>query len=277
MTRNFREMLEARQAEGKLTCLGLDSDYEKIPPSARMSTPAKSQVQFNHCIVGATKDQVCAYKLNLGPYSKQGAEGIMALRETIADINEVAPGVATILDAKYGDIGNSNKHYAATAFDYFGADAVTVNPYFGGEALEPFFERTNKGIFVLCRTSNQGAGEFQDLISDHKLLYQRIAHNFARHWNKNGNCGLVVGATYPQELREVRRIVGDNMPILSPGIGAQGGDLEGTVTAGKDSRGVGIIVNAGSSSAFASNDANYAEATRRDLLRINSLINQYRQ
>ncbi len=191
-------------------------------------------------------------------------------------IHTVAPDVPVILDAKDMDIGNTNTGYVRMAFEYCQADAITINPYLGMEAAQPFLDQKDKGIIVLCRTSNKGSGEFQDLLIKSDMpLYQYVASRVAKYWNKNGNCALVVGATYPNELAQVRRIVGD-MPILIPGIGVQGGDVEATVKAGRDSRGQGMIINASRSIIFASNGPDFAEAARRETLKLHNLINQYR-
>jgi len=232
-------------------------------------------VWFNHEVVKTTKDLVCAYKPNIAFYEAHGSKGLAALQQTIKDIHALAPDVPVILDAKRGDIRNTNVGYAQMAFGFLGADAITVHPYLGAEALQPFLARAEKGVIVLCRTSNPGAGEFQDLSVNGEPLYRFVARRVASEWNKNGNCGLVVGATYPDELREVREIAPD-MPILIPGIGAQGGDVEKTVSAGKDSRGQGMIVNSSHSIIFASKGADFAEAARRETEKLRDLINQYR-
>ncbi len=268
-------MLEAQWSRGNLVCVGLDSEYGKIPESARKDGVQDTIVKFNQAIVEATWDLVCAYKPNAAFYEAYGYEGIAALRRTIADIHVLAPNVPVILDAKRADIGNTNAGYVQAAFEFLQADAITVHPYLGAEALQPFLDLKDKGIIVLCRTSNPGAGEFQDLSVSGEPLYRFVARRVASEWNKNGNCALVVGATYPEELREVRGLVGD-MPILIPGIGAQGGDVEQTVTAGKDSRGWGMIINSSRGIIFASKGADFAEAARRETLKLRDLINQYR-
>lgn len=284
--RNFRQMLEAKWSEGKFVCVGLDSEDEKIPLSVRQASVANTIVEFNRAIVKATKDLVCAYKPNIAFYEAHGNEGIAALHRTIVDIHYLAPDIPVILDAKRADIGNTNNGYVKMAFASLGVDAITVHPYLGQEALQPFLEQKDKGIIVLCRTSNPGAGEFQDLRVRYKLspsdsntghmpLYQYVAKQVAEHWNKNGNCALVVGATAPEELREVRSIVGD-IPILIPGIGAQGGDVEKTISAGKDSRGWGMIINSSRGIIFASNGEDFADAARRETMKLHDLINQYR-
>ena len=289
MIRNFRQMLEAKWAEGRFVCVGLDGDYKKIPETVKSKKHGVCSVMldFNQAIIDATKDLAGAYKLNAAFYEAHGTAGMDALRYTIEYIRTAAPKVPVIYDAKRADIGNTNDGYVKSAFDWLYADAITVNPYFGQEALEPFLKEKDKGIIVLCRTSNKGASEFQDLWWDiglgHPLanklgklsitLYQQVAYNVATHWNNNGNCALVVGATYPEELARVRQIVGD-MPILIPGIGAQGGDLEKTVLAGKDSRGRGMIINSSRGIIFASSGADFAEATRHETQKLHNSINQ---
>ncbi len=193
-------------------------------------------------------------------------------------MRQLAPGVPVILDAKQGDIGNSNLGYVEDDFDWLQADAVTINPYLGLEdGLQPFFDRADKGIIVLCKTSNKGSGEFQDLMVRSKgqyptePLYRRVARCVTNDWNANGNCAVVVGATYPEQLAEVRAIVGD-MPILIPAIGSQGGDLEATVRAGVNSRGEGMIINNARKVIFASGREDFADAARSELLRMHDDI-----
>lgn len=303
--RNFRELLEAQWSRGNFVCVGLDSELSKIPKVAQrgytksMSSTTNTLVEFNQFIVEATRDLVCAYKPNIAFYEAYGNEGIIALKLTIEKIHAIAPEVPVILDAKRADIGNTNAGYVAAAFDFLGADAITVHPYLGAEALQPFLDRKDKGIIVLCRTSNPGAGEFQDLpvpitfeeakyfdsvhapyaayvhVGCRTSLYNYVAYQVSKHWNKNGNCAVVVGATCPHELSSVRSIVGD-MPILIPGVGAQGGDVEKTVSAGKDSRGQGMIINSSRGIIFASKEAGFAEAARRETQKLHDTINQYR-
>jgi orotidine-5'-phosphate decarboxylase len=301
MERNFRQLLEERWSVGNFVCVGLDSEFGKIPESAYKPGHectvgiANTMVAFNREIVEATQDMVCAYKLNSAFYEESGNEGMSALWRTIADINRFAPHVPVILDAKRADIGNTNNCYVTASFGWLRADAITVHPYLGREAMQPFLDQKNKGIIVLCRTTNKGAGEFQDLHTttldprdkpkgmkaktwlnllreDSMPLYQRVAFNVARDWNTNGNCLLVVGATYPLQAKEVREIVGD-MAFLLPGIGTQGGDVEATVMATADSRGYGMIINASSSIIFASSGDDYAEAARRETMKLRSQIN----
>jgi orotidine-5'-phosphate decarboxylase len=293
MERNFRELLEARWAAGKFVCVGLDSDIEKIPAIMHAGDGVYQMIaKFNAAIVKATMPFACAFKPNIAFYECHGQEGWEALQQTIWHINTCAPDVPVILDAKRADIGSTNQNYVHAAFKLLRADAITVHPYFGEEAMQPFLDQKNKGIFVLCRTSNPGGGEFQDLHVGHTgtfgvnggyhhgyahvPLYRYVAHRVATEWNKNGNCALVVGATYPKELVEVRAIVG-NMPILIPGVGAQGGDVEAAVKSGMDSRGLGMIINSSRGIIFASKGHDFAEAAGREAEKLNNLISQHRK
>ena len=275
---SFRQKLQTVWDERKFVCVGLDSDlnHPKFPSSVpshpwaervvNLSGDGLKQLSFNCAIVDATKDLVMAYKPNLAFY--RGGEGKQVLKLTIRYIREVAPDVLIILDAKQADIDNTNDGYVAEDFDYYGSDAVTVHPYLGAQAMKPFLNCEDKGVIVLIRTSNEGAGEFQDQPVPSPdgngtiPLYQLVAHNVSRLWNNNGNCAGVVGATYPTELAQVRQIVGDGFPILIPGIGAQGGDLEATVLAGRDSSGQGMIINNSRGVIFASSGEDFAAAAR---------------
>ncbi len=289
MERNFRQMLESKWAQRKFVCVGLDSDIEKISLISSIEGALPYQIWTFGCeIVEKTYDLVCAFKPNIAFYEAHGKDGLLALQNIIKFIHKTAPDVPIILDAKRADIGNTNKGYLQMAFDYLNVDAITVNPFLGGEALEPFLARKNKGIFVLCRTSNPGSDELQDLKVNvptdegsflmsiftkgttsnvtegySTKMFIHLAYRVKKEWNKNNNCGLVVGATYPNELKEVRKIVGDGFPILIPGIGAQGGDLEKTVEAGKDTLDQGMIINSSRGIIFASSGEDFAEAARR--------------
>lgn len=270
--RNFRQMLEDRWASGTAVCVGLDSDDRKIPESARKGDAVTTILAFNRAIVDATKDLVCAFKPNAAFYEAHGPDGWLALEETIAYINRVAPEIPVILDAKRADIGNTNDGYVIGGYNRLNADAITVHPYLGGEAMKPFLDCKDKGVIVLCRTSNPGAGEFQDLPVKGMKLFEYIAVCVASGWNANKNCALVVGATYPEELADVRMLVED-MPILIPGIGAQGGDLEKTVAAGKDSRGRGMIINSSRGIIFASKGPDFADVARKETIKLRDGIN----
>lgn len=268
----FFETLDKRWAAGARVCIGLDPDLEKIPACAHGNFG-----YFLKEIILATHPMALAYKPNIAFFSGKQAKIRRAwLKDAIRLIRQVAPDVPVILDSKRGDIGNTNVGYVAEAFESFKVDAVTVHNYLGMEAMKPFLDQKDKGIIVLCRTSNPGAGEFQDLLVMPPIesaarwniryqsmrFYEYVAYRVSREWNYNGNCALVVGATAPEQLKEVRDIVGDDMPILIPGYGKQGGDLKASVENGVNSRKSGIIINESSRVIFASNGLDFAEAAR---------------
>lgn len=244
-TASFRERLvSAMQSSGSMICVGLDPQPGRTAPDDFLS--------FNTRVIEATADLVCAYKPQSAFYEAAGDVGWQALKDTIATIRSVAPAAFVILDAKRNDIGNTAEAYAAAAFEWFGADAITINPYLGGDAVAPFLQRPERGAFALCRTSNPGAGDLQSLaVGDDEPLYLAVASQ-ARAWSaaNHDNLGLVVGATWPEELAQVRSRCPD-MPILLPGIGAQGGDLEASVAAGVDADGRGLLVSASRSVIYA--------------------------
>lgn len=274
--RVFSELIEARFDEKKSVCVGLDSERGKIPQAAVKETDEETLVYFNSALVDATWDLVCAYKPNWAFYLALGLPGLSALVKTVAYANKRAPGVPVIGDIKVADIGNTNNGYVKAAFEVFGFDAITLHPYLGGEALQPFLSRPDKGFFVLSRTSNPGAGEFQDIRDDGDCipLFMRVAKAVVG-WNKLGNCGIVVGATYPEELKDIRQEVG-NLPILIPGLGAQGGEVEPAVKYGMSERKKDAIYNSARAIIFASNGPDFAEAARRETLKLHEMINQYR-
>lgn len=273
----FNERLDAQADANKQLCIGLDCELAKIPLCVTRSRGVQMALtSFANRIVDATHDIVACYKPNIAFFEAHGADGLNALREIVAHINAIAPNVPVILDAKRADIDNTNLGYLVSAFDWLGCDAITVHPYLGEQALKPFLNRADKGVIVLCRTSNKGSDEFQDLIVNNgDPLYTYVARRVATQWNQNKNCSLVVGATFPAELHRVRDLVGD-MPILIPGIGAQGGDLEKTVLAGRDKRGRGMMINASRSIIFASSGADFAEAAWNEALRLDGEINRIR-
>lgn len=250
-TSKFISQLENLWSQNKFVCVGLDSDYSLIPETIKNShSVSEAMVTFNQLIIDKTHDLVCAYKLNSAFYEAEGIEGLKALKQTITYIRENTE-IPVILDAKRGDIGNTSAAYAKSVFEDLQADAVTVSPYLGEESLKPFLDYQDKGIIVLVKTSNPGGSEFQNILSiDGEPVYQIVAKHIASSWNKNGNCGVVVGATYPEELKQVRDIIGD-MPILIPGIGAQGGELEATIKAGKNSKGQGMLIHSARGIIFA--------------------------
>jgi orotidine-5'-phosphate decarboxylase len=271
---NFRQKLQhAIKKSNSLLCVGLDSEIGKIPKHITESEHPQST--FNKTIMDATHDLVCAYKPNTAFYEARGVGGMEALKRTCDYIREKYPDVLIILDAKRADIGSTNEGYVKFAFDYLGADAITLHPYLGKEALKPFLERKDKGCIILCRTSNPGSGELQDLVTAGRPLYQVIAEKVSREWNDNDNCALVVGATYPDELATVRQMVGD-MPLLVPGIGAQGGDLEKTVKAGVDIHKTGAVITASRSIIFASSGMDYAQKARDEAQKLRDSINTFR-
>lgn len=236
----YYSKLQQKWSESKFVCVGLDPQDLAL----------KDIFAFNKNIIDQTSDLVCAYKPNSAFYESEGVKGLEALKKTVSYIKENCPDIPIILDAKRGDIGNTNTGYVKAIFDDLGVDAVTVHPYLGQESLQPFLDRADKGIIILVKTSNPGAGEFQDLETNGKPLYQVVAEH-VKSWNTNGNLGVVVGATYPEELKIVREIIGD-MPILIPGIGAQGGDIK-ALKSGLDSKGGGIIVSSSRGIIFADN------------------------
>lgn len=251
MMSTFLDKLNTKWEEDKFVCVGLDNgDFE-----------------FNKKIIDATFDLALAFKPNSAFYEATGIKGLEALKQTIDYIRQKDPNILIILDAKRGDIGNTNEAYTKAIFDDLGADAVTVHPYLGKESLEPFLKRADKGIFVLVKTSNPGAGEFQDLEVNGQPFYQVIAEHVANQWNTNGNCAVVVGATYPEELQKVRSIVGD-MPILVPGIGAQGGDLEATIKNGLNSKKQGLIISSSRGIIFAPNPREAALKLHQDIVEL---------
>jgi orotidine-5'-phosphate decarboxylase len=275
---SFVTKLEQHWQQGRFVCVGLDTSYEQLPESIKQGKSLEDALfAFNQAIIDATHDLVCAYKPNSAFYEAYGDAGYRALIRTIHYIRDAYPRIPIILDAKRADIGSTNLGYVQAAFDTMGVDAITVHPYLGKEALTPFLARKDKGIIVLVKTSNPGAGELQDLLvgDAQEPLYQVIARKVVQTWNDNGNCAIVVGATYPAELQRVRAIVG-NMPILIPGIGAQGGDIAAMVSAGKDSRGWGMIINASRSIIFASNRNDFAQAARKATEALSREINAYR-
>lgn len=273
--RDFNGMLIENWQAQSMVCVGLDSDYEKIPDCMKKNRTLESSiVAFNAAIIDSTKQFACAFKPNRAFYVKY-PYGMNALRETIAYIRETAPNVPVIFDAKVADIDNTNLGYIDEAFKDLKADAITVHNYLGRQALQPFLDQKDKGIIVLCRTSNPGSGEFQDLLVDGIPLYQRVAINVFENWNKNGNCSVVVGATYPEELGFVRKLVGD-MNILIPGIGAQGGNIQLTLQNGLNNNKQGAIINNARGIIFASSNDDFADVAREKTIEMNNQIILYR-
>jgi orotidine-5'-phosphate decarboxylase len=264
----FRERLrEAWQRSRSLLCVGLDPDTTKIP--ARFANSPEPIFEFNREVVDATHDLVCAYKPQIAFYSAAGAE--LELEKTIEYIRARAPQAIVILDAKRGDVGNTATAYAREAFERYGADAVTVNAYTGEDGVRPFLVDPARGALVLCRTSNPGARDFQDLLVDGRPLYQHVAERAARDWNQHGNVLLVVGATYPEETALLRK-AHPEIPFLVPGIGAQGGDLEAALGAGLDARKQGLLISSSRAIVFAGDSS----AIRGAAQRLRDEINAFR-
>lgn len=249
-----------------LLCVGLDTTFERLPKEFQQQE--YPQFAFNKHIIEVTHEYVAAYKPNIAFYEARGTAGLHDLKLTMEYLQSEHPDIFTICDAKRGDIGSTSEAYAQAIFDDLGFDAVTLQPYVGRDALAPFLERSDKACIILCRTSNEGAGEFQDLEMNGKPLWLHVAETVSTHWNDNENCILVVGATYPNEMQQVRSAVGD-MTLLVPGIGVQGGNIEQTVTAGINSHKKGLIINSSRGIIFSENPARAAQELR-------DAINQYR-
>ena len=265
----FTERLEqAATAAKSLVCVGLDPDPARMPVS--------SVAEFNRAIVDATAGLVCAYKPNLAFYEALGLPGLEDLQKTIAHIRAAAPGVIIIGDAKRGDIGPSAQAYAKAMFQVWGFDAITINAWGGQDTVTPFIEDESKGVFVWCRGSNPGSADFQDAqiaTDDGPMpLYRSMALS-CREWDTKGNLGLVVGATVPEQLGEVRAACPD-MPLLIPGVGAQGGDLEAAVRQGADSRGRAALINSSRGIIYASSGADFAQAAAREADKLRTNINE---
>ena len=273
MPNDFNALIRARWAAGSFLCVGLDPDVAKLPEYVAPQRGTKSDegnadigewiFGFNRAIVDATADYAAAYKPNSAYYEWHGQAGLEALRRSCGYIRERYPHIPIILDAKRGDIAETNRGYVASFFADYGAHAATLHPYLGRTALAPFLERTDKTFFILCRTSNPGGGEFQDLPvdADGTPLYLHVAKQVADEWNGSGNCGLVVGATYPVELRRVREVAPD-VTFLVPGVGAQGGTVADVLANGLSARGQGVIISASRNIIHASQGADFADAAR---------------
>ena len=269
----FLERLYAAwKASNSLVCVGLDPEPKKFPD--RFRDAPGGIFEFNKAIVDATRDLVCAYKPQFAHYAAHGAEN--QLGHTIDYIKSTVPNAIVILDSKRGDVGSTAEQYVQEAFDRYDADAVTVNPYLGRDSVEPFLKRADKGVIILCRTSNPGAKDLQDLtVGPGKKLFQHVAETVAKDWNSAGNCMLVVGATYPEELADIRARTGD-LPFLVPGVGAQGGDVAKAMAAGKTRAGTGMVISSSRAILYASSGADFAEAARKAALELRDSINAHR-
>ncbi len=272
---NFINKLNAAwSGNDSLLCVGLDPDLARLP--AHLRDRPDGIVEFCKAIIDATADLACAFKPQIAYFAALGAE--RQLEAICSYLRAKYPHIPLILDAKRGDIGATAHQYAREAFDRYGADAVTVNPYMGFDSVEPYMEWEDRGVIVLCRTSNAGGSDLQFLDAGGQPLYQHVARLVAEKWNKNGQCALVVGATFPEELAQVRKIIGD-MPLLVPGIGAQGGDIAATVNAGRTAAGTGMMINSSRAILYAAaqDGEDFAAAARRVALETRDAINQYRR
>lgn len=261
----------AQRANNSLLCVGWDPELEKFPAHLRDNPDAL--FDFFKAIIDATADLVCCYKPQIAHFAALGAED--ALLRLIQYTQVTYPTIPVILDAKRGDIGSTAEKYATEAFGRYGADAVTLNPYLGHDSIAPFLKRADKGVILLCRTSNPGAKDLQDLDCGGRPLYQRVAETVARDWNSNRNCLLVVGATWPQQLAEVRAIVGD-MPFLVPGVGAQGGDVQQIIQNGRGKDTDALIISSSRAILYAGSGEDFAEAARTAAITQRDEINRYR-
>jgi orotidine-5'-phosphate decarboxylase len=271
------KLLTAARHNDSLLCVGLDPELSRLPAHLQALPLDRAVTQFCREIIEATAPYVCAFKPNLAFFEQLGVDGMRVFQQVVKAVPSEIPVIA---DAKRGDIGNTAKAYAVSIFDEFGCDAVTVNPYLGYDSVAPFLAYREKGVILLCRTSNPGARDFQDLPvqgpdGQVRPLYEVVAQRI-QAWNEAGNCGMVVGATYPEELCRLRTLCPD-LPILIPGIGAQGGDLEAAVRAGVDARGEKAIISASRSVLFAGSGPDFAHAATREAQRLRDAINKARR
>ena len=267
------KLREAAERHDSWLCVGLDPDLGRLPSPLQDSDDRHSAVlDFQRAIIDATQDLVCAYKPNSAFYEALGPQGMRLLQETV---KMIPPDIPVILDAKRGDVGHTAEKYAEFAFGVVGADAVTLSPYLGSDSLRPFLDCADRGVFLLCRTSNPSAGQLQDLNCTGKPLYQRVAE-YAIQWQESAGAaiGLVTGATYPQELKLVRDVVGDEMVLLVPGVGAQAGDLAKAVRAAVNGDGANAIINASRGVLYAADGPDYADAARHAAMKLRDGIRQ---
>jgi orotidine-5'-phosphate decarboxylase len=271
----MQSLAAAWKTNDSLLCVGLDPDPAKFP--AHLKDKPDAIFRFCSEIADATADVACAFKPQIAYFAARRAED--QLEALIAHIHDRHPGVPVILDAKRGDIGSTAEQYAIEAFERYQADAVTVNPYMGRDSVEPWLSYKDKGVILLCRTSNPGGSDLQFLKAKvgagETAIFEHVARLVANEWNTTGQCALVVGATFPGEIARVREIVGE-MPLLVPGIGAQGGDIEATVKAGRTTTGTGLMINSSRAILYAGKGEDYAAAARKVALETRDAINRWR-
>lgn len=275
----FNTKLAKRWEKGLFLCVGLDTSLDRLPDHFAGMSAEDALFDFNRQIIEATADYAAAFKLNLAFYEQSGTDGVLALKRTCDWLRGFYHDIPIILDAKRGDLDSTNKAYANALFNYYGGDAVTVHPYLGSGSLAPFLDRPEKGVFVLCRTSNQDSGEIQNLQvgQDSSPLYLHIARIASgEDWNRNGNIGLVAGATHPVELGKIRKTA-PTAPLLIPGVGAQGGELSQVLAHGLDANGYGVLINASRSLIYASSSTDFARVARQEAIRLTEQMQQIRQ
>ncbi|MCV2219156.1 orotidine-5'-phosphate decarboxylase [Thauera sp. Sel9] len=269
---HFMTALKAAwQQRNSLLCVGLDPDPARFP--AHLQGRPDAILEFCRQIVDATADLVCCFKPQIAYFAAHRAED--QLEALIEHIHARHPGTPVVLDAKRGDIGSTAEQYAVEAFERFKADAITVNPYMGRDSVDPYLAYPDKGVILLCRTSNPGGSDLQFLDVGGIKLYEHVARLVAQDWNASGNCGLVVGATFPAEIARVRELTGD-MPLLVPGIGAQGGDIAATMAAGRSADGSGLMINSSRAILYAGKGEDFAAAARQAALDTRDAINAHR-
>ncbi|MFN4063609.1 MAG: orotidine-5'-phosphate decarboxylase [Parazoarcus communis] len=261
----------AWQQRNSLLCVGLDPDPAKFP--AHLQGRPDAILAFCSAIVDATADLVCCFKPQIAYFAAHRAED--QLEALIEHIHARHPGTPVVLDAKRGDIGSTAEQYAVEAFERYKADAITVNPYMGRDSVDPYLAYSDKGVILLCRTSNPGGSDLQFLDVGGLKLYEHVARLVAQDWNASGNCGLVVGATFPAEIARVRELTGD-MPLLVPGIGAQGGDVAATLAAGRTAAGTGLMINSSRAILYAGKGEDFADAARQAAIDTRDAINAHR-
>ena len=274
---NFLDkLLAVSRQQNSLLCVGLDPEQKRLPSRLHSMPVARAVTYFCQAIIEATAPYVCAFKPNIAFFEVLGPEGMYVFQKVLQAVPEYIP---IIVDAKRGDLGNTARNYAATVFDIYACDAVTVNPYLGFDSIAPFLAYEEKAVFFLCRTSNPSAGDFQDLlVCEEKGQVRPLYEEIAKHvqlWNRIGNCGLVVGATYPQELNAIRSMC-PAMPILIPGVGAQGGNLGASVLAGVDVSGEKAIISVSRSILYAGESEDYAVSAANEARKLRNRINEVR-
>lgn len=267
----IKKLNQAWETNDSLLCVGLDPNWVKIP--SHLKEYDHPIFEFCKQIVDATYDLVCGYKPQIAYFAGLSAENQLQM---ICDyIRNTYPHLPIILDSKRGDIGSTAAMYAKEAFERFQADAVTINPYMGQDSAQPFLDYADKGVVLLCRTSNPGASDIQDLEVDGIPIYEKVATMISEKWNENANCCIVVGATWPEQMRRLREITGD-MPFLVPGVGAQGGDVKAILEAGQTKNGTGLIINSSRAVLYADDSPTFASAARKVAMKTRDLINQHR-